>query len=158
MDDYIKSLLEEVVGWAKGDEMIVGLAVVGSYARGDEREESDLDLMLVVEDKERFLKAREWIELFGVKAQDEVVEDWGLVTSVRVWYEPMRCPKASTSFEIRRDKSPGLLREVEFGFAGLEWMRVPVDEKTARVVRNGIRILYDPEGRLSGMVEWLNEI
>ena len=39
--------------------------------------------------------------------------------------------------------------EAEFGITDEEWMRLPIDRETAGVINDGLRILYDPEGRLA---------
>lgn len=63
--------------------------------------------------------------------------DWGLLKSRRVFY--------SNGFEV------------EFGITSVAWVVTdPVDEGTARVVRDGMRILYDPSGvptRLQATIE-----
>ena len=70
-----------------------------------------------------------WCEAFG-EVTVRSVEHWGAVTSVRVVYED------------------GL--EVELGLAGVAWASTdPVDAGTARVVRDGFRILFDPTGALA---------
>jgi hypothetical protein len=56
------------------------------------------------------------------------VEDYNLVQSIRVFYGSI---------------------EAEFGIADEAWMRLPIDRETAGVINNGLKILYDPEGRLA---------
>jgi hypothetical protein len=70
-----------------------------------------------------------WTSAFGSPRTTET-EHWGRVTSVRVRYED------------------GL--ELELGVTSPEWASTdPVDPGTARVVRDGFRILYDPTGLLA---------
>ena len=38
--------------------------------------------------------------------------------------------------------------EVEFGIAPEAWVELPIDSGTAQVMKDGFRIVYDPEGRL----------
>jgi hypothetical protein len=59
------------------------------------------------------------------------VEDWGLVTSLRVYYEG----------------GP----EVEYGLTSSEWASEPVDEGTSQVFSDGMQILLDKAGLLLGM-------
>ena len=56
------------------------------------------------------------------------MEDYNLVQSIRVFY-------GST--------------EAEFGITDEDWMQLPIDGETASVINNGLKILYDPEGRLA---------
>jgi len=57
-----------------------------------------------------------------------VVEDWGLVTSLRVYYED------------------GL--EVEYGVTSSQWVNLPLDAGTRRVIADGMQILVDKRGWL----------
>jgi hypothetical protein len=63
-----------------------------------------------------------------VKAAE--LEAWGRVTSLRVWYED------------------GL--EVEFSLATPDWATSP-DDGTRRVVSDGLRVLWDPNGLFDSM-------
>ncbi len=56
------------------------------------------------------------------------VEDWGLVTSLRVYYQ--------------KDL------EVEYGMTSSEWVSEPIDEGTFRVIADGMKILFDKLGLL----------
>jgi len=61
------------------------------------------------------------------------VEDYNLVQSIRVFYGTT---------------------EAEFGVADQAWMQLPIDPGTAGVMNDGLRILYDPEGRLEKAVTY----
>ncbi len=61
------------------------------------------------------------------------IEDWGIVTSIRVFYTDGK--------------------EVEFGVAPLKWADLPVDTGTQRVVADGMMILDDKRGMLKGLVK-----
>ena len=129
--DLALRILEIVTDWVKSQEEIRGLALVGSYARDAARSNSDVDLVLLSRCPNRF-RAPGWLtdidwSLAGVKLTEWAEEEYGAVWSRRVWLEH-EC-------------------EVEFAFASLSWADVsPVDQGTRRVVSDGCRILYDPEG------------
>ena len=106
---------------------MLGLALVGSHARGDARPDSDVDLVLVYREPSRLLVDTAWVSTFG-EAHEVCREDWGLIQSVRVVY---------------RDGS-----EVEFGVTGIAWTETPPDGTTAAVVRGGCSILLDRDGSL----------
>jgi predicted nucleotidyltransferase len=127
MNARIQSLLDEISGWAEGRPDILGLALVGSYARGAARPDSDLDLVLLAAAPQALIEQPEWTAAYGQVASRQV-EDWGLVTSLRVHYQD------------------GL--EVEYGLTGPEWATPPIDAGTARVMRDGMRILSDKMGLL----------
>lgn len=100
-----------------------GIAVVGSHAREEARPDSDVDLVILVEDVASML-AGSWVGEFGVLVSSEI-EDYGALTSLRVVY------------------AGGM--EVEFGFARPSWAEVPLDEGTRSVLADGVRVLYDPD-------------
>jgi predicted nucleotidyltransferase len=119
--------LDKVQQWAETNPDIIGVALVGSYARNEARVDSDLDLVLLTSQPQNFINEPEWIKIFGLVKSYEV-EDWGLVTSLRVYYEA------------------GL--EIEFGLTSSEWVNLPIDEGTGKVISDGMQILLDKEGLL----------
>jgi len=131
--DRVLEILETVTDWARLQEDIRGIALVGSHARGAARPDSDIDLVLLSKDPNRFRDAA-WLRNVGPSRPDIHLRKWtdeeyGAVWSRRAWFKP-DC-------------------EVEFAFAPLSWADVsPVDHGTARVVSDGCRILYDPDGLL----------
>jgi uncharacterized protein len=97
------------------------------------RPDSDIDLVVLAQNPRSFrdvswLTTIEWLPA-GVHPVKWSHEEYGVVWSLRVWFEP-EC-------------------EVEFGFAPLSWADVsPVDKGTQRVIAGGCRVLYDPDGLL----------
>jgi uncharacterized protein len=123
-----ESLIKVVAGWAAERDEIVAAALCGSHATGTAQSDSDIDLVLVCTNRERLLADVSWARDFA-PLRSMAFEDYGLVQSVRVAYE----------------NGP----EVEFGIATVAWVTVPIDPGTTRVMRDGLRILYDPTGRLA---------
>lgn len=126
-DRFLGSLRE----WAEHQAEIVGVLLVGSHARGQAREDSDVDIVLLARSPARYLQDRSWIERFGTCARVET-EDWGKVTSLRVWY------------------AHGL--EVEFGWTEPDWAALPPDPGTRQVVADGARIILDRGGVLARLL------
>jgi len=124
-------LIEAITAWAAETDEILAAALCGSHARGTAGPGSDIDLVLVCSNRERFLADVSWARDFG-PVGGVAFETYGLVESVRVTYE------SGT--------------EVEFGFAIIDWVTLPIDVGTAHVMRDGVRILYDPSGRLARAV------
>jgi predicted nucleotidyltransferase len=127
MPDSVAALIEGVRAWASSQPHIHALALVGSWARGAAREDSDVDLVIVTEATPPLLADLRWTKQFGSVLRTQV-ESWGIVQSVRVWYAD----------------GP----EVEFGVAPKEWASLPLDAGTKRVLRDGAVILHDPLGSL----------
>lgn len=126
----ISEFISALVRWAAGQPDIQGVSLLGSYARGQVHEDSDVDLVLVTLAPLRYLHHTTWAQRFG-RVTREQLEEWGLVTSLRVWYED------------------GL--EVEFGFTTTAWSQTPVDEGTRRVVADGMVVLLDRDGSLNAL-------
>ena len=129
-------LVKAVTSWAENHVDIVSVALIGSHARGNARLDSDVDLVLQCARPARYLADLTWISEFGV-AQDVFVEDYGLVQSVRVFYAD----------------GP----EVEYGITSSEWVTLPLDEGTLKVLRDGVLVLLDRDGALTRAVEWVRE-
>lgn len=133
----IDILAAELKGWAEKRPDVIAAAIVGSYARGTARTDSDVDVILVVDEPATYLENNEWLENFGHVREIEH-EDWGLLQSRRTRY------------------ADGT--EVEFGITDRRWVSTePIDPGTAKVVAGGLRILYDPHGMLRGLLAKFNQ-
>lgn len=118
-------LFDAVTEWARDREDVVGLALIGSYARDAARPDSDVDLSILSESAGLLIDNQDWTTRFGTPCR-VTTEQYGPTVSVRVFYEHGW--------------------EVEFGVASPHWARIPLDPGTKRVISDGIRILYDPNG------------
>ncbi len=120
--DINNNFFHQILDWASHNVDILAVALVGSHARGAARADSDIDLVLPVGDPEKYLADEVWPGQFGTVLRRQI-EDYGRVTSLRVWYDDGR--------------------EVEYGFAKPEWAAPPLDKGTRRVIRDGMRILFE---------------
>jgi hypothetical protein len=121
----LQPLLDHVVSWAQSVPDVRAIALVGSWARGEERADSDIDLIVLVRSPDVLVADTSWTSCVGTPTRVGV-EDWGTIRSVRVRYADGR--------------------EVEFGIGSMAWAETsPVDAGTRRVVRDGFVTLYDPE-------------
>ncbi len=121
-------LISRVARWSKRDDRVLAMGICGSHARGEARPDSDIDFCILTADPGSLLNDRTWIREFGADAEVAgAVEDYNLVQSLRVFYGTT---------------------EAEFGVTNVAWTELPIDHETAAVMNNGLRILYDPEGRL----------
>jgi predicted nucleotidyltransferase len=123
-----------VAVWARSRPDVRGVALVGSWARGEAHRDSDIDLVILTDAVRRYCDEDGWIRA-ALGAGVEVVrrQTWGVVTE-------------------RRARLPSGL-EVEFGLAPLSWASTsPLDNGTASVVREGCVPLVDPDGALARLV------
>ena len=131
-------LIEKVASWSKRDDRVIASGVCGSHARGEARPDSDIDFCILTSDPSSLLEDRSWIHGFGADAHmPGPTEDYNLVQSIRVFYGAT---------------------EAEFGVTDQAWAQLPIDPETADVMNNGLRILYDPEGRLENAIKYAKSL
>jgi len=126
--DKIHQFLEEITNWASAQSDIQALALVGSYARNAATETSDVDLILITTNPKRYLQGSDWIQQFGT-IEKQQIEDYGLLTSIRVWYTDGR--------------------EIEYGITDEKWAATPLDEGSRKVISDGMKVLFEQEQILS---------
>jgi uncharacterized protein len=134
----IAPLLEVVTAWAASRSDIVGVALVGSWARDAANLDSDIDLILLTPNPDAFRMSSAWLT--------EI--DW---------------PKLSVSVQSYRDAKYGVVWSrhvklsdgtlVEFSFGLPSWAATcPCDAGTQSVVSRGCRVLFDPAELLQNVV------
>lgn len=126
--DKIDQFLYDVTNWASAQSDILALALIGSYARDAATETSDVDLVLISSNPERYLQDSDWVQQFGI-VEKQQVEDYGLLISIRVWYADGR--------------------EVEYGITDERWAAIPLDEGSRRIISDGMRVLFEQNHILS---------
>ncbi|MDX6590016.1 MAG: uncharacterized protein QOI84_1290 [Solirubrobacterales bacterium] len=127
----VEGLLERLAAWAKQRPDVRALALVGSQASGTPRADSDVDVVLLTDSPARYIEHDDWLASVG-GARFVNTAEWGPLTERR--------------FALRS----GL--EVELGIGAPAWASLrPVDAGTRRVVSDGMRVLYDPEGLLAAL-------
>jgi predicted nucleotidyltransferase len=125
---HIRDFLDEIVGWFSTQEDVQAVALVGSYAREEAREDSDIDLVILTDHTEKYLEGFVWVKQFG-EIEKHQTEDYGKLTSVRVWY---------------RD-----CYEVEYGITTPDWAAQPLDPGTRQVISDGMQVLFERSPLLS---------
>lgn len=128
--ELVARLIQDVQTWAGTRPDVLGVALVGSHARQAAKPDSDVDLVIVCKAPSAYLENAAWTAAFGRPLRTGR-EEWGRVTSVRVWY------------------ADGL--EVEFGVAGASWAEAPLDEGTRRVAQDGLVVVFDRGGAFAGL-------
>jgi hypothetical protein len=124
-------VLRTTARWAAGRPDIRAVAVVGSWARGEATETSDLDVIVITDEVDEYVGADTWVlDATGQRGRTVRSRPWGVLSEQRVLL--------ASSFEV------------EFGFARASWAdSSPPDAGTLDVVRKGLSILYDPDGLLA---------
>jgi hypothetical protein len=136
----VEPLLRAITAWAASRGDIVGLALVGFWARGTAGPNSDVDLVLLTPEPATFCTSSAWLNeigwaSLGVAVRSHHDADYGVVWSRHVEF------------------SDG--GRVEFGFGYPSWAAVaPIDAGTRSVVSRGCRVLFDPARLLQSVVEY----
>jgi hypothetical protein len=120
-----EAAVDGITAWAQLQADVHGLALVGSYAYGRPRMASDVDIILVTADTKRYVSGVEWAGSIDRRPRLIRCQEWGSLT------------------ERRARLSSGLV--VELGVVTRGWLSAPLDPGTARVLRDGCRVLHDPE-------------
>jgi predicted nucleotidyltransferase len=134
----VARLLEQITAWFQERPGVAAIALVGSHARGAARPDSDIDMVILVDDPQAYRHEQSWLSSLAVNALNDTVitsqdEDYGPLWSRRVFLASGH--------------------EVEFGFARRTWAATePLDSGTRHVVRDGCRALYDPHGIVERLI------
>ena len=118
----VEQFLHDFSDWASGQSDIETVALVGSHARNEATDDSDVDLVIVATQPDVYLQNTAWAQRFGTIKRQQV-ENYGKVTSLRVWY------------------ADGL--EIEYGLTDETWATLPLDEGTQAVISRGMRVLCE---------------
>ena len=124
----VHQFLTEFSRWAASQADILAVGLLGSYARNEATDTSDVDLVIIASKPETYLRDTRWAQYFGTIDRQQF-ENYGKVISLRVWY------------------SGG--QEVEYGFTDETWSAVPLDEGTKKVMSDGMQILSERGSILS---------
>lgn len=120
--------------WAAACDDVVAIALVGSWVHDAARMDSDIDVVVVTPEPDRFVTSQAWLsDAVGEPATLIRTADWGALTERRV----------RTASGV----------EVEFGVVRPSWAATdPVDPGTHRVVSDGCLVWYDPGGLIATLI------
>ncbi|MGH4124793.1 MAG: nucleotidyltransferase domain-containing protein [Clostridium sp.] len=127
----ISYFLNSVEEWVNHNEDIKSLILVGSYVRGESRVDSDVDLVMITTNPDLYINNC-FADNFG-KVINSQKENWGRVTSIRVWYDNNAL-------------------EVEFGITTPIWIESPLDVGTFRVLSDGYKVIVDKENYFKNII------
>jgi predicted nucleotidyltransferase len=128
----VEAFVRGASAWAVVRDDLAAAAIEGSWARDGAREDSDVDLVLLTNEPTAYTEREDWIAELAPGAKLLGTGDWGAIIE-------------------RRLLLPSGL-EVEVGVGLPSWAgTAPVDPGTRRVVREGLRVVYDPHGLLAAL-------
>lgn len=137
-----KHLQTVVQAWVAKTEDLRALALCGSWARGNARPDSDLDLLVLA--RPPAIESRSQAPALipfanaGFRLQSCRWATYGVVHSAHIQLEPDA--------------------EVELTFATLNWASTTsIDDGTRRVVTDGFAILLDKDGALSTLITTIED-
>ena len=134
----VERLLTLITDWAAPRPDVVALALVGSWARGAARPNSDVDLVLLVTEPATYRHDETWPVQIPWERVDSRLHSWQDKDYGALWSRHV----------LLED---GL--EIEFGFAAPNWASLnPLDDGTRRVIADGCRILLDKSGLMAALV------
>jgi hypothetical protein len=134
----VNAIVNAVADWAFRCEDTRALALVGSWARGDPHQGSDIDLFLISDRADECRHDQEWLaeidfESVGYRVASSKDVRYGVVWSRHI----VLLANA----------------KVELTFAPRWWARTDrVDTGTRRVVKDGFHIIFDKDGMLTKLV------
>lgn len=119
----VNALMTRAREWSNRHADVRAVLVVGSYARGNPRMGSDVDLVILTDDVQRHLS------------------DLGFARHIAPGSTLLRCAGWGPMRERRVRLRSGLI--VEFDLCGPEWASLPLDPGTANVLSRGCRVVDD---------------
>ena len=140
----VDRILQIVRTWAETQPKIHAVALVGSWARGQARLDSDIDLMLLTPQPELFFLDFDWFScLSWHKLELEVINycdrTYGVVKSRHLYFNQGQ--------------------RIEFSFGCTNWANTnPIDSGTFTVASSGLRIIYDPHRLLTNLITTIEKI
>ena len=148
----LNSVLNVVTSWLDGVDDVLAVALVGSYARGAARPDSDVDVMILMRDPAELRRDTRWVHAIPWARIGRRLVRWEDADYGAAW---------SRHVLLANDRGParvdGRVLEVELCFAGPSWARTsPVDDGTHYVMKKGCRVLRDRGGLMRGLLTALS--
>jgi uncharacterized protein len=133
------AIVSAVSRWAVERDDIRAMALIGSWSRGNPRQVSDIDLLLLSDRAHEYRRCRKWLTEIdfggaGYRLQSSEIAIYGVVWSRHINLLPAA--------------------ELELTFAECSWARTdPVDGGTRGVVQDAFRIIFDKDRILAKLVD-----
>jgi predicted nucleotidyltransferase len=135
----VEAIIGAVVNWATERDDIRAVALVGSWARGNSHQTSDIDLLLLSNRDQEYRRRPEWLSGIDFGKLGYRLQSRESVAYGAVWSEHIRLLPAA---------------DVELTIANCSWAKTaPVDDGTRDVVKDGFRIVLDKDASLAKLVD-----
>ena len=135
----VDAVIDAITCWAIERDDIRAVALVGSWARGNPRQTSDVDLLFLTDQAEEYRECRRWLAQINFQNAGYVVQSSDYAVYGGVWSQHIHLlPPA----------------EIELTFASCSWARTdPIDCGTRSVVKDAFRIIVDRDGSLAMLAD-----
>lgn len=133
MNLSVSKILDKLVDIVSPQCNVKGIILLGSYARGDNRNNSNVNVTIIALNPSEFFKENSWIEHFGKifllnKGENDII-------SLRI-----ACIE-----EI----------QMHLNIVPLTWAETdPIDPETLKVILDGVRVLWDPDNLLHKLISF----
>jgi predicted nucleotidyltransferase len=132
------AIITAVRSWAIKRDDIRAMALVGSWARGDQGQVSDIDLLLLSDRVDEYRHSQKWVTEIDLRGSGYRLISSESAIYGAVWSRHVRLLPAA---------------EIELAFAECSWAQTePVDDGTRGVVKDAFRIIFDKDRMLSKLV------
>ena len=132
----LESLTRKLNLLAEKNEDLLAILLVGSYARNKQHDKSDIDIMIITTDETRYFSDYKWINVIAEASAVEK-ENWGIVNTLRFF-------SGNT--------------EIELNISSTEWITLPLDPETERVLRDGYKIIFERNDSLHRIKKTIPEL
>jgi predicted nucleotidyltransferase len=130
-----EAIIAAVAAWARTRDDVRALALIGSWARGNARPASDIDLLVLSDCAEGYRRSQEWMSEIDFDRAGHSIKSSNDATYGAVWSRHIHLHPAA---------------EVELTFALCAWASaVPIESGTRAIVRDALRIILDKDGSLA---------
>jgi predicted nucleotidyltransferase len=135
----VNRLIAVIEALVSGRDELRGMAICGSWARGNPRPDSDLDVLIIAQEPGSLRRDEEWVHALrfsdaGFRYIGHHSAQYGAVWSAHIKLEPEA--------------------ELELTFADKNWASVQrIDPSTRHVVTDAFTIIVDKDGRLRNLCD-----
>jgi uncharacterized protein len=133
-----EAILAAVAAWARTRDDVRALALIGSWARGNARLASDIDLLALSDCAAGYRRSYKWMSEIDFARIGHSIKSTNDATYGAVWSRHVHLHPAG---------------EIELTFALCAWASTaPIEPGTRAIVNDGFRITLDKDGSLARLV------